>query len=185
MFCVQAETLGVDSDSVILSVGLGYFDETDPELYDRGTTIIVKFDVKDQIKNYGRTTNPDTIFWWKSQSDSVKNHSLRPSSEDLSVSSGIEKLNDYIQKRAKNNKEIIWSRGYITPVCLNSLFQSAGNRAFVRYDLWRDIRTAIDMTKETSDNGYCSIPNCEINKNNRHIPHYNVGDDISMLLLGV
>lgn len=185
MFCVQAESLGVKSDSVILSVGVGYFDETNPESYDRGRNMLVKFDVKDQIKNYSRKTNPDTISWWKSQSEEVKNHSLMPTSNDLSVMDGIDELKEYVKKYSKNNKEIIWSRGYFTPVCLNSLFESAGQYPFIKYNSWRDIRTAIDMTKETANGGYCDVPNYEINKNNRHIPHYNVHSDIMMLLFGV
>lgn len=186
MFVIQCETLGFESSSVILSVGLQYFDETnlDSRYLNPEQNVFVKFSVKHQVEKYSRTINKSAFEWWKTQPEKVKKTSFVHSSEDKSVLTGIDILSNHVKDFSKTKKEIFWSRGYLTPMCINSLFVSADRYPLVNYNLWRDIRTAIDMTKNTSEDGYCTVPNFPINKENRHIPYLSVNDDAVMLLFG-
>jgi len=187
MFCLQCETLGLSPSSVILSVGLFYFDEDDPDTFntDPEKTLYVKFSAKDQLKKYNRTYEKSTGLWWKTQSHIVQEYSLLETKRDVSVELGILLLKNHVAKYSKSNQEIVWTRGYIHSTCLDSLFKSAQSPPLFKHYQYRDIRTAIDMTKDTADNGFCKVPNHQINIDDRHIPHYNVVQDAEMLLFGV
>jgi hypothetical protein len=190
MFIIQTETLGFDSNAAILSVGIYYsgdnekIDYNGPIAHDPENICYVKFDVKEQVKHYNRTINKDTVSWWKSQSEEVKKHSFIPSISDMTVIEGYEKLKSFVKQKSSNRYDFVWSRGYITPVCLESLFRSAIQPSLFKPNCYRELRTAIDILKGSSDNGYCEINNYEVNKEQRHIPHYNVINEWAMLIYG-
>lgn len=187
MFILQCETLGLEPESVILSTALLYFDETKPwELNkDPEATCFVKFSFKNQTDGYNRTYDIATVKWWKQQPKSIQKVNVLASKEDVSVFDGIKKLENHVKQYSNSTKEIVWTRGYIHSVCLDSLFREVNKSPLFSHYQYRDIRTAIDMTKETSNNGYCQTSEYVINMNNRHNPELNVIQDAAMLLFGV
>jgi hypothetical protein len=190
MFFIQTETLGFNSNAAILSVGMYYFDGNEkvdydgPIIHNPENICYVKFNVKEQVKHYGRTINKDTVSWWKSQSEETKKYSFTPSELDVSVMEGYEKLKSFVKENTSVKYDFAWSRGYITPLCLESLFRSANQPFLFKPSCYRELRTAIDILKGSADNGYCEINNYEIDKEQRHIPHYNVINEWAMLIYG-
>lgn len=156
MYVFDIETLDVESTSVVLSTAIVYFDEksTYQSLLDE--CLFVKFNAKEQIKNYNRTISKSTLEWWDKQSDHAKNISLIPSEHDLPAIEGIQKLKKYL-KRDSEDKTILWSRGSIDSVIMDSLCKSVGVKPLVYYNQHREIRTALDILATTTVNGYCQV----------------------------
>jgi hypothetical protein len=75
MFIFDVETLGVESNAVILSAALIHFDpEKRPTYQDLiDDACFVKFKAKEQGHN-GRTISKSTLEWWKTQHEYVKKH---------------------------------------------------------------------------------------------------------------
>jgi hypothetical protein len=61
---IDIETLGVDSDAIVLSLGACKFDPHDNTIYDEFHVVL---DVDDQMSR-GRTTTDKTLEWWAKQS---------------------------------------------------------------------------------------------------------------------
>lgn len=101
MYCIKLETLGLETTSVILSCAVLKFNSDDEmnykSLYDR--SLFVKFSIKDQIKNYGRTYSQETIKWWKTQNEKIQEMNFLPSSKDVNVIDGLVKIREYMQEK--------------------------------------------------------------------------------------
>jgi hypothetical protein len=186
MFMFDIETLGVESTSVILSVGMVHFDVNGVYKYDdlieRG--LFVKFSVKDQVENYNRTVDKSTIEWWGKQNDFARKTNFQPSKNDLTVIDGLGIINAYIEKHRKDKNETFWSRGSLDQVCIDSLCKSAGQELITFYNNWRDIRTAIDLLAVDAKNGYCSVKHPTFVRDDvcKHHPVHDCALDIFMLL---
>lgn len=162
MYFLDIETLGVSSETVILSVALLYFDEkveghTWESLYD--STYFVKLSVRDQVENYNRVVDKDTIAWWKNQGDLTREKSFTPKKSDLSAKEGISQLQQYVRDKSKfPKKELVWVRGSIDQVALDSLFKAVvGQERLFPFWNYRDIRTFVDFNTETGARGYAEI----------------------------
>jgi hypothetical protein len=70
MFMFDVETLGTESNSVILSAALIHFDFDKVLAFQEyvDSACYVKFDQEEQI-NKGRVIENDTVAWWKKQSE--------------------------------------------------------------------------------------------------------------------
>ncbi len=105
MFMFDVETLGVESNSVILSLACIYFDPdakpTFRELVD--SAYFVKFNVRDQVENYGRKVDKGTLQWWEKQCEIVRKKSFIPLKDDQNLKNGIESFHSWIQ--SKNDKK--------------------------------------------------------------------------------
>lgn len=192
-FCFDVESLGVESTSVVLSAAIVKFDIDPKDLpktvdldsyYETLLTsaLMVKFDVAEQTKKYKRTMEKETIDWWNKQGSLIKKASFTPSDYDDSVESGILKLRNYITMFG-GAKNIIWVRGSLDQMCIDSLAKSAGLQPIAPYHSYRDIRTAIDLLADSpSINGYCELK-YEFNKDlvHKHHPVHDVAYDSLML----
>lgn len=93
---VDMETLSPFCDGVILSIAIVPFNlmevATLKELVERG--LYLKLDVSSQIAS-GRHVDPETIKWWKNQSESAKKI-LRPSPEDLSLPEALDRIDEFL-----------------------------------------------------------------------------------------
>lgn len=190
MFMFDIETLGIESTSVILSAAITHFDFGDRDMpsgkeryqdfYAR--SLFVKFNAKEQIEKYGRTITKSTLEWWSKQSELARQMSLDPSKNDVSCSDGISLLRNYVSKYGGTN-QIIWARGSLDQVAIDSLCRVMNVDTLVMYNQWRDVRTAIDLLASDAKNGYCSIdkfnPDIWVNK---HDPRADCALDIMMLL---
>jgi hypothetical protein len=183
MFVADIESLDVESTCVILSVAIVDFDENSTFESLLENTLFVKFDAKEQISKYKRTVSKSTLDWWAKQSDYAKDMSLKPSKDDLPVIEGINKLRMYLEKDP-NPKKIIWTRGTLDSMALESLCRAADIPALIRYNENQDVRTAINLLSPVAFNGYCEVdyPGFDKSKVKKHCPINDVCYDAMMLL---
>jgi hypothetical protein len=184
MFMFDVETLGTESNSVILSAALIHFEFdkvlTFQEYVD--SACYVKFDQEEQI-NKGRVIENDTVAWWKKQSELARKAALDLSpSIDVSSLEGIEKLRTYINEHGGPD-QIFWMRGTLDQMVIDSLCKSVGVPVLTRFNKWRDVRTAIDILATDAKDGYCKIvgfnPDLHAIK---HLPQHDCAVDILMLV---
>lgn len=169
-----------------MSLAILYFEETDKSSYEElmDKTLFVKFSAKEQIEKYKRTYSTETINWWKKQCEVVRKVSLDPSSKDIELSQGIMLVRDYIKKHS-SEEDIVWTRGSLDQFCIDSVCEeSLKSPVLFHYNRYMDMRTAINLLKNTSKNGYCDIPNFNREKVYKHDPRHDVCLDTYMLLHG-
>lgn len=65
---LDLETLGVETDSVVISLGAVYFDPYSEELGKEILMTINDNSREDQVRNHGRYVSPSTVSWWMEQS---------------------------------------------------------------------------------------------------------------------
>jgi hypothetical protein len=186
-FCVDVETLGVESTCVVLSAAIVYFDFavdteiTYEELVDR--SLYVKFNMNEQLE-MGRSKTKSTIEWWQKQGKEIQKLCLFPSPKDLSADEGIRRMKNYIAEHGEKNS-LFWQRGVLDQMSLESLCRSIDVEPITMYNQWMDIRTGIRILKETSNQGgYCPIPNFDTNKVMKHNPVEDIALDVLMLVHG-
>ena len=183
----DVETLGTESNSVILSMACIYFRPEDKPTYQqlKESAFFVKFSVREQVENYGRKINRGTIDWWEKQCLNVKNWSYIPDKNDESLSEGITKFHDWVN--SKNDKDCwVWARGSLDDIILQAVERQLKKESIFSYSRWRDARTAIDLLT-TSKNGYCEVDHPEFvyeRDVTKHIPIDDCALDIMMLLYG-
>jgi hypothetical protein len=186
MFMFDVETLGVESTCVILSAALIHFDpEKRPTYQDLlDTACFVKFDVTEQL-HLGRTSSKGTLDWWKGQHEYVRKVSLDPSREDLTVEEGLNAFYNYMSKFANVDKQTMWARGSLDQMAIDSLAVRVDMQEITGYNVWRDVRTAIDILYGTT-NGYVDVDH-PLFKRHEVIKHHPVHDcalDAMQLMYG-
>ena len=107
---VDMEALSSYCDGVVLSLAIVPFkmkeSNTLEQLLER--SLYLKLDVASQRPT--RKLEPDTINWWKKQSDDAKKI-LLPSEEDVSMSEALDLIDAYVPKWYKFKGGIMWNRG--------------------------------------------------------------------------
>lgn len=185
---VDIETLGIRTNSVILSLGIVTADFNEDfdvnRLYEN--SFFVKFDIKDQVKNLGRTIDERTKEWWSKQDIEVQNEQLMPLNSDVPIKQGLLQAHDWLTNLSDHlyNKKNswIWIRGDLD----RNLLENAANQVnieplFPFYKV-RDTRTAIDLLTD-STNGYCEIDH-EMPELKKHGPVEDCIIDLMMLKYG-
>lgn len=182
-YIFDIETLGKESTTVILSAAIVYVDFSGDFTYEEliDNSIFVKFKVNEQLKA-GRTYDKDTINWWESRPDDVKKKSITPNDSDVSVIDGLKTLRDYY---SKNKSDMIWIRGSLDSLAIDSLASSFKVDPIAPWWNYRDVRTAIDLLKETSKRSYCDIPNFDKSKVIKHDPVHDICYDAFMMKYGI
>lgn len=185
MYCFDLETLGVYSNSVVLSAAIVYFDPKEEITYDKllNTALFVKFNVKDQITRLHREVDKETLNWWDKQHQYLKEVSLIPKSDDLLVEEGIQKIKDYINMFPNPDNQTIWVRGSMDQPVFDHLCKTVYTDPIMRYNNYRDLRTAIDILYGTS-NGYCEVEDFDKNRVVKHHPIHDICYDVMMLKYG-
>ena len=188
MFMIDIETLGSREDSVILSLACIYFDPTQKPSPDqlRKDCFFIKFDVKDQVENYKRKIQKDTIEWWNKQCDLAKKKSFVRKSTDVSLIDGIQQFKLWVSEKDTNKKDWIWARGSLDEFVLKSVESQLNVEPTFTYNRWRDVRTAIDLLYNQT-NGYCKVNYDGFDASLNIIKHNPIDDcvfDIMMLLYG-
>lgn len=188
MFMFDIETLGTESTAVILSAAVIHFEVGKSYEYDDliNNACFVKLAVDAQIKQYSRTMDMGTLEWWEGQHTYVKNTSLNRSKDDLFANDAINEIRKYIAKYPEPD-QTIWARGSLDQMCFDSLTMAVDNERLFPYNNWRDVRTAIDLLKDTAKSGYCQIEHPTFQKHNviKHHPVHDCAYDIMMMLYGV
>ena len=185
MYMFDIETLGVESNCVVLSAAIIYCDPKQQPTYEQliDNALFVKFDSKYQIETMNRTIDKGTLEWWGKQHDYVKKISLKPHPDDLRPEEGIQLLKDYI---AKYGEHTIWARGSLDQMAIDSLAKQLDIDAIIMYNKWRDVRTAVDILCETAKDGYCEVnhPNFDRAMVVKHHPVHDCALDLMMLMYG-
>lgn len=169
-----------------------YVDGWQPRSYQSliDNSIFIKLSSKDQIENYNRIVQKDTLAWWMKQSDLARDRNFTPNKTDLSVADGIRVLRNWITKFTKPDDHC-WIRGTLDQVCLDSLFKAAGEELLLPFNSYRDVRTAIDfLYPDTSRNGYVDVDSqlCVGFSRDmvlKHSPEHDCAFDAAMMLYGV
>lgn len=186
MFAMDLETAGTTEKSVVLSIAVTYFEPEETYTFEQlvnEQTCFVKFNARDQM-NDGRTCDRDCLDWWKKQCDIVKQKSLLPSPDDISVVDGLKIVHEFIAKRRKTD-EYVFIRGNLDNFCADSLCKQYGVPVLFNYWEYLDFRTAIIMTKETSSRyGYCEVEGFDRNLVYKHDPCHDNALEIMMMLYG-
>jgi hypothetical protein len=186
MFIFDIESLGVESNAVVLSAALIHFDpEQKPTYQDLlDNACFVKFKAKEQAK-VGRTVTLSTLEWWKNQHEYVRSVSLDPSGDDVSAEDGLTILHNYMNKYPNARNQTMWARGSLDQLAIDSLATKLGMEPITGYAQWRDVRTAVDILYGTS-NGYCNVehPNFERAQVIKHHPVHDCAYDAMMLMYG-
>lgn len=187
MFVFDVETLGVESNSVVLSAALLHFDPEQKPTYQQmlDGACFVKFNAREQIEQYKRTIDIGTLEWWKNQHQYARQVSFDPSSNDLTAVQGITILHNYMNKFPNANKQTMWARGSLDQLVIDSLCRKVDLETITTYNMWRDVRTAVDIMYGTT-NGYCEIEHEGFERASviKHHPVHDCALDAMMLMYG-
>lgn len=186
MFIFDIETLGVESNAVVLSAALIHFDpEKKPTYQDLlDNACFVKFNAKEQM-DVGRTVTKGTLDWWKEQHEYTRKVSLEPSREDMTVENGFKQFYDYMAKYERPLAQTMWARGSLDQMAIDSLARKFDLEPITRYNMWRDVRTAVDILCGTTD-GYCDVDHPDFKRHEviKHHPVHDCALDAMMLMYG-
>lgn len=184
MLVFDIETLGSSANSVVASAGIVYVDKDRRQSYDDliHEGLFVKFDVEYQIKKLHRKVEQETVDWWKNQHPSIRDYSLRPLPTDMLPADGLDALCKYIKE---HKSETIWTRGSLDQFVIDDLAKQIGHELIAPYNMYRDVRTAIDIFSG-STNGYCDVdfPGFERHNVIKHNPVHDSAYDAMMLVYG-
>ena len=143
-----------DSFSTILSIGIVPFDfDENPTIEElRERSLFYKFDSKDQIINYGTTTDKEVIEWWKKQSPENLKNSFYPNPEvDVKIKDVWHDMVKWVDDRTEIFKSrMFWQRGCFEQHILQGVNKLIGNTTEERIDhgyfaQWSDVRTALRL----------------------------------------
>ena len=183
MFMFDVETLGTESNSVVLSAAMIYFDFDEVKSFQDyvDSACYVKFNKEEQIKS-NRVVEDSTLDWWTKQSEISRKAALDPSDDDLSAKDGIEQFRNYINAHGGPD-QIFWMRGTLDQMAIDSLCKSVNVPLLTRFNQWRDVRTAVDILADNAKGGYCKIKNFNPDLHAiKHLPQHDCAVDILMLV---
>jgi len=180
MFIFDVETLGKESNSVILSMAAIYFepDKEPNHTQLRDSAFFVKFDVQDQIKRLNRKVGKTTIEWWSKQCENARNKSFKPRADDIQFEIGYEAMRQWANTK-NDSKCWVWARGNLDQLVLDSMEEQLELKPIWPFSRWRDIRTAVDFLYGTT-NGYVEVDTpawVEAFDSKLHITKHNPIDD--------
>lgn len=186
-FMFDIETLGIESNSIVLSAAIIHFSEEESTFTMenlRERALFVKFSISEQVEEYKRTHTKDTIQWWKGQPEHARKKSLPETSKDLDAKTGLEMLRNYIDKHhVAGETTTVWARGSLDQMAIDSLARDVGVKPIAPYWVWRDVRTAIDII-HGSTTGYREIVDVPYDSVLKHDPVDDCAYDIIMLCKG-
>jgi hypothetical protein len=187
MFMFDVETLGVESNTVILSCALIHFEpEKNPSYEDLlESAIFLKINAKDQIERLKRTVDIGTLEWWKNQHEYARSVSFDPKKDDMSPEDALTALHNYMNRIANSDKQTMWARGSLDQMAIDSLAKKLDMQPITGYNMWRDVRTAVDILYGTT-NGYVEVDHPTFQRHNviKHHPVHDCALDAMQLMYG-
>lgn len=179
------ETLSQDSvDCAVVSMAALVFEMRKLERgeYDYDSLLesvkFQKYDVEDQVKNYNKKIDPDTIEWWKKQGkEAVKK--LKPSPEDISIVESIKLITEFV---LQNDIHYVFTRNNtFDPIIVQTTAKATGTK--VPYACWkiRDTKSFImGLTYEMDIRDDFIPPGLE-EKFIKHDPRHDIVMDVMRL----
>ncbi|HWG89132.1 MAG TPA: 3'-5' exonuclease [Candidatus Acidoferrales bacterium] len=135
---IDIETLGVNSNAPVLSIGYCWFNYDKPEIEPTGKGHTA-FDINEQTRKYGRVIHADTVKWWFNQSDSARS-AVFPANQS-SFPGFIERLTAML-----NAADQVWAKGPdFDCVILKDLVEACGHD--YKWPFWkhRCVRTMTEL----------------------------------------
>jgi hypothetical protein len=200
-FMFDVETLGVESDAVVLSFACIPFtfdedmSEGPDDLYQRllNRALFVKFDVRAQF-DMGRKSDKGTMQFWSDQEPAARRKSFNPNPKiDRLAEDGLTELFHFVNSEMKGHSEAttipngytFWQRGGLDQIMLDSFTVHTGMKPFINFWCWLDVRTMLTITKDTVVRGYATVPEFDFrNKVIKHDPVHDCAYDILMMVAG-
>lgn len=104
-------------------------------------TKYIKFNVEDQVKNWGRKIQKDTLQWWSEQSKEAQ-ELLKPEPDDHTIA----ELYPFFIKHVKiEDLKVVYTRNNtFDPIFLNSILVQTGHELPYKWWLIRDTKSTID-----------------------------------------
>ena len=123
--------------------------------------------------------------WWANQHEYVKKVSFDPNSTDLLAEDAIATLHDYMNKIPNAQKQTMWARGSLDQMVIDSLAKKLDMQPITGYNMWRDVRTAVDILYGTT-NGYVEVDHPLFNRAAviKHHPVHDCALDAMQLMYG-
>jgi len=141
------ETMSQDPETApVVSIAAGVYDMIQMEAasysYESvlNKTRFMKFDVREQVEEYGRVIDPETIKWWSEQSKEAQ-ETLKPLPTDKNIEELIPFLKDLI---ADKNIDYVFTRNNtFDPVIVQSIVRVTKQK--IPYPWWaiRDVKSFI------------------------------------------
>lgn len=134
---LDIETLGTDSNAVVVSISAVQFDLRTGEIGDSYEQAI---DLKAQVEN-GGVLEPDTIEWWMSQSKDAQDELSRLKKNPLYMV--LYSFNEFCISRECN---ALWGNGAtFDNVIVRNLYRRSGAAFDLPFYADRDVRTLVDL----------------------------------------
>jgi hypothetical protein len=176
------ETMGQDGvRNAVVNMALLNFDTnafiSEPYTYDELLDDVryIKFDVADQVKNYNRTVDKNTVAWWREQSIEAQKM-LRPAADDKSIS----ELHDFWYNNVmSNNLQKVFTRNNtFDPIFFEYICESVGKT--LPYEFWkiRDTKSLLDGLSWGTDLDDRFIPPGLEERFIQHDPRHDVVMDV-------
>lgn len=136
---IDLETLGVEPDSAVLTLGAIKFDPfSDAEPHD---PLYLKANLEEQTEVYGRSIDDNTLAWWAKQPQEIQDEAFGEDIERLNVQIILQKLNKWCVAL-----DYIWCQGPTFDfVILQHLYKQAKKPVPWNYWQIRDSRTLFAM----------------------------------------
>jgi len=136
---IDLETLGVEPDSVVMTLGAIKFDpfsDTEPH-----TPLYLRGDVEEQSEQYGRSIDENTLAWWGRQAQEIQDEAFGDHSDRVTVQEMLRQLNKWCV-----GLDYIWCQGPTFDfVILQDLYKGAQKPTPWNYWQIRDSRTLFSM----------------------------------------
>jgi hypothetical protein len=175
------ETLSQDQmNGVVVSMAMLTFSETRfigdlAYTFDElvKNTHLIKFNVEEQVKKFGRKIDKSTLEWWNKQGELAKKQ-LAPSEEDVSIS---ELYQFFIINKRVNVKKVYTRGNTFDPIIMEHILKQFDRP--MPYEWWevRDTRSLIEgLSWGTDLNNSFMPPNCE--SFIHHDPRHDIALDV-------
>lgn len=143
---LDIETLATSPDSVILTFGAIKFDPFDPDR-EMGPGLYFRINVDEQI-NLGRHVDENTVAWWGTQNEQVREEALGEY-DRISLEDFTKELNKFVVGVNR-----IWAQGPVFDiVILENLYRQLQKPTPWPYYLIRDSRTLLKALGDTRQAG--------------------------------
>lgn len=136
----------------------------------------IKFNVKDQIDNYGRKLNKATLEWWDQQGPEARKQ-IAPSGADLPISALYAFLQDNVENVAKVKKAYCRGNTFDAMV-LQYLLEDCGHDIPWHWGSTRDTRSMIDGMSFGMGIRNDYMPDGIVDKFVKHDPRHDIALDV-------
>lgn len=137
---IDIESLAVSPDATVLTIGaIKFYRRGELQSMDKYEKFYVRVDPA-SCESIGSYTDPDTVKWWNSQSESARYEALEHP-DRVPIQTALTKLSEWI-----GNSKVIWANSpSFDCVILESAYRKCGREPPWRFWLIRDCRTIFDL----------------------------------------